>query len=94
MSIFRRQADPTEAVLRRLSRTMRWFRPPLADAPTQLAQLAHLAQHRLCPAIDQGDAAPAVTALAIAEEALAAADLDHEPGAKLDEALTLAPVFQ
>ena len=33
-----------------------------------------------------------VTALAITEEALAGADLDHEPGAKLDHALTLGLV--
>lgn len=92
MSIFRRRTDPTEAVLRRLSKTLRWFRPTLADAPIPHAQLAHLAQHRLCPAIDQGDATPAVTALAIAEEALAGADLAHESSADLDEALTLGLV--
>ena len=92
MSIFRRRVDPTEAVVRRLSKTLRWFRPSLADAPTQHAQLAHLAQHRLCPAIEQGDAAPAVTALTIAEEALTGADLDHGPGAELDHALTLGLV--
>ncbi|GAB2673012.1 hypothetical protein [Kribbella swartbergensis] len=89
MSIFRRPADPTEDVLRRLSKSLRWFRPSLADAPTPYLQLGHLAQHRLCPAIDQGDAAPVVTSLAIAEDALAGANLDHEPGAKLDHALTL-----
>jgi hypothetical protein len=92
VSIFRRPIDPTEVVLRRLSKSLRWFRPSLADAPTPDLQLGHLAQHRLCPAIDQGDAAPAVTALAITEEALAGADLDHEPGAKLDHALTLGLV--
>jgi hypothetical protein len=92
VSIFRRPSDPTEQVLRRLSKTLRWFRPPLADAPTPDAQLGHLAQHRLCPAIDRGDAAPVVTALAITEEALAGADLDHEPIAKLDHALTLGLV--
>ncbi|MEU4287927.1 hypothetical protein AB0E63_06880 [Kribbella sp. NPDC026596] len=89
MSIFRRPTDPTEEVLRRLSKRLRWFRPALADAPTPYLQLGHLAQHRLCPAIEQGDAAPVVTALAIAEEALAGADLDDEPGANLDHALTL-----
>jgi hypothetical protein len=57
-----------------------------------LAQLGHLAQHRLCPAIDQGDAAPTVTALALAEEALAGADLGQEPGARLDHALTIGLV--
>jgi hypothetical protein len=89
VSIFRRQTDPIELVLRRLSKSLRWFRPSVADAPTPASQLGHLAQHRLCPAIEQGDAAPAMTALAITEEALAGADLDHEPGAKLDHALTL-----
>ena len=92
MSIFRRSTDPTEAVLRRLSKSLRWFRPSLADAPTPSLQLEHLAQHRLCPAIEQGDAAPVVTALAIAEEALAGAKLDHESSAKLDHALTLGLV--
>lgn len=92
MSLFRRPTDPTEVVLRRLSKSLRWFRPSLADAPTPYSQLGHLAQHRLCPAIDQGDAAPVVTALAIAEEALAGVDLDHEPSAKLDHALTLSLV--
>jgi hypothetical protein len=33
-----------------------------------------------------------MTALAITEEALAGADLDHEPGTKLDHALTLGLV--
>jgi hypothetical protein len=89
VSIFRRQTDPTEAVLRRLAKSLRWFRPSVADAPTPASQLGHLAQHRLCPAIDQGDPAPATTALAIAEEALAGADLDQESGAKLDHTLTL-----
>jgi hypothetical protein len=88
VSIFRRSSDPTEQVLRRLSKSLRWFRPSLADAPTPYLQLGHLAQHRLCPAIDKGDAAPVVTALAIAEEALAGADLDRE----LDRALTLGLV--
>jgi len=92
VSIFRRPTDPTEVVLRRLSKSLRWFRPSLADAPTPFLQLGHLAQHRLCPAIEQGDAAPVVTALAITEEALAGADLDHEPSAKLDHALTLGLV--
>ena len=92
MSIFRRPTDPTEDALRRLSRSLRWFRPSLADAPTPYLQLGHLAQHRLCPAIDQGDAAPVVTALAITEKALAGANLDHEPSAKLDDALTLGLV--
>ncbi|WP_410785236.1 hypothetical protein [Kribbella sp. C-35] len=92
MSIFRRPIDPTEAVLRRLSKSLRWFRPSLADAPTPDLQLGHLAQHRLCPAIEQGDAAPVLTSLAIAEEALAAADLDHQLGANLDHALTLGLV--
>ena len=92
MSIFRRATDPTEAVLRRLSKRLRWFRPSLADAPTPYLQLGHLAQHRLCPAIDKGDAAPVVTALAITEVALAGADLDHEPSANLDRALTLGLV--
>ena len=68
------------------------LRPSLADAPTPYAQLAHLAQHRLCPAIEQSDAAPAVTALAIAEKALAGADLGHEPSAELDEVLTIGLV--
>jgi hypothetical protein len=90
--IFRRPTDPTEDVLRRLSKSLRWFRPSLADAPTPYAQLGHLAQHRLCPAIEQGDAAPVVTALAIAEDALAGANLDHEPSAELDRALTLGLV--
>ena len=89
MSIFRRHTDPTESVLRRLAKSLRWFRPSVADAPTPASQLGHLAQHRLCPAIDQGDAAPAMTALAITEEALAGADLDSEAGAKLDHVLTL-----
>ena len=92
MRIFRRPTDPTEDVLRRLSKSLRWFRPSLADAPTPYAQLGHLAQHRLCPAIEQGDAAPVVTALAITEEALSGANLDHEPSAKLDHALTLGLV--
>ena len=92
MRIFRRPTDPTEQVLRRLSKGLRWFRPSLADAPTPYLQLGHLAQHRLCPAIDQGDAAPVVTALAIAEESLAGADLDDELGAELDRALTLSLV--
>lgn len=92
MSFFRRATDPTEDVLRRLSKRLRWFRPSLADAPTPLLQLGHLAQHRLCPAIEQGDAAPVVTALAITEEALAGADLDHEASANLDRALTLGLV--
>jgi hypothetical protein len=90
--IFRRPTDSTEDVLRRLSKSLRWFRPSLADAPTPYAQLGHLAQHRLCPAIEQGDAAPVVTALAIAEEALAGANLDHEPSTELDRALTLGLV--
>jgi hypothetical protein len=90
--IFRRPTDPTEDVLRRLSKSLRWFRPSLADAPTPYAQLGHLAQHRLCPAIEQGDAAPVVTALTIAEVALAGANLDHEPSAELDRALTLGLV--
>ncbi|WP_432941016.1 hypothetical protein ACQPXM_32750 [Kribbella sp. CA-253562] len=85
MSLFRRPADPTELVLRRLSRKLRWFRPTLADAPTTEAQFRHLAEHRLCPAIDQGDATPVLTAFAITEEALAAADLHPN----LDQALTL-----
>jgi hypothetical protein len=89
VKIFRRPTDPIEVVLRRLSKSLRWFRPSLADAPTPASQFGHLAQHRLCPAIEQGDAAPALTALAITEEALAAADLDHEPGGKLDHTLTL-----
>jgi len=55
-------------------------------------QLGHLAQHRLCPAIDKGDAAPVMTALAITEEVLAGAALDHAPGANLDQALTLGLV--
>jgi hypothetical protein len=88
--IFRRRVDPTEVVLRRLSKSLRWFRPSLADAPTPSEQLGHLAQHRLCPAIDRGDAAPVVTSLAIAEEALAGAELDREPGAELDRLLTLS----
>lgn len=88
MSIFRRATDPTEVVLRRLSKSLRWFRPSLADAPTPYSQLAHLAQHQLCPAIDRGDAAPVVTSFAITEEALAGAKLDHN----LDEALTLGLV--
>ncbi|WP_406051622.1 hypothetical protein [Kribbella sp. NBC_00889] len=92
MSIFRRPTDPTEVVLRRLSKSLRWFRPSLADAPTPYSQLGHLAQHRLCPAIEQGDAAPVMTALAITEAALAGADLDHVPDANLDEALTLGLV--
>jgi hypothetical protein len=92
VSIFRRRTDPTEVVLRRLSKSLRWFRPSLADAPTPYLQLGHLAQHRLCPAIDSGDAAPVVTSLAVAEEALAAADLGHEADAKLDQALTLGLV--
>ena len=87
--IFRRPTDPIEDVRRRLSRSLRWFRPSLADAPTPYLQLGHLAQHRLCPAIDQGDAAPVVTAFAIAEKALAGANLDHEPSAKLGHAVTL-----
>jgi hypothetical protein len=90
--IFRRPTDPTEDVLRRLSKSLRWFRPSLADAPTPDLQLGHLAQHRLCPAIEQGDAAPVVTALTITEEALAGADLDHERGANLDHVLTLGLV--
>jgi hypothetical protein len=90
--IFRRPTDPTEDVLRRLSKSLRWFRPSLADAPTPYAQLGHLAQHRLCPAIEQGAAAPVVTVLAIAEEALAGANPDHEPSAELDRALTLGLV--
>ncbi|GAA1549070.1 hypothetical protein GCM10009741_61290 [Kribbella lupini] len=69
-----------------MSRSLRWFRPSLDEASTPTQQLEHLAQHRLCPAIDQGDAAPVVTALRIAEEALASADLDGE----LDQALTLS----
>ncbi|NUR98764.1 MAG: hypothetical protein HOV67_26350 [Kribbellaceae bacterium] len=77
MKIFRRSSDPVEDVLRRLSKRLRWFRPSLDDAPTPLEQLGHLAQHRLCPAIDQGDAAPAVTALAIAEDAMSAAQADE-----------------
>jgi hypothetical protein len=85
VSLFRRQTDPTEVVLRRLSRKLRWFRPSLADAPTLESQLRHLAEHRLCPAIDQGDAAPVLTAFAITEEALAGSDLP----ANLDQALTL-----
>lgn len=87
MSFFRRRpTDPAEVVLRRLSRSLRWFRPSLDDAPTPALQLDHLAQQRLCPAIDQGDSGPVVTALGIAEEALASADLDRE----LDHALTLS----
>jgi hypothetical protein len=92
VSIFRRPTDPTEVVLRRLSKSLRWFRPSLTDAPTPYLQLGHLAQHRLCPAIERGDAAPVVTSLAIAEDALAGADLDDEPGAELDHALTLGLV--
>jgi hypothetical protein len=92
VSLFRRSTDPTEVVLRRLAKSLRWFRPSLDDAPTPYSQLGHLAQYRLCPAIDQGDAAPVVTALAITEEALAGADLDHEPSAKLDHAITLGLV--
>jgi hypothetical protein len=87
VSIFRRRpVDPAEAVLRRLAKRLRWFRPSLDDAPTPSSQLDHLAQHRLCPAIDQGDAAPVITALAITEEALATADQE------LDQALTLSLV--
>ena len=89
MSIFRRQTDPAEVVLRRLAKSLRWFRPSVADAPTQASQFGYLAQHRLCPAIDQGDPAPALTALAITEEALAGADLAQESGAKIDHTLTL-----
>jgi hypothetical protein len=92
VSFFRRPTDPTEAVLRRLSKRLRWFRPSLADAPTPYLQFGHLAQHRLCPAIDQGDAAPVVTAFAIIEEALTGIDLDHEPNAQLDHSLTLGLV--
>jgi hypothetical protein len=82
VSLFRRPTDPTEAVLRKLSKRLRWFRPSLADAPTASDQLVHLAQHRLCPAIDQGDPAPLVTAFAIIEEALA-----ETPADKLDDEL-------
>ncbi len=82
MKIFRRPTDPTEAVLRKLSKRLRWFRPSLADAPTASDQLVHLAQHRLCPAIDQGDPAPLVTAFAIIEEALG-----ETPDDKLDDEL-------
>jgi len=90
VNIFRRRPpDPTEDALRRLSKTLRWARPPLADAPTPTAQLGHLAQHRLCTAIDRGDPAPTLTAFVIAEEALAGADLDNEPGAHLDYVLTI-----
>ena len=63
------------------------FRRP--TDPTPFLQLGHLAQRRLCPAIERGDAAPVATALAITEGALASADLDHEPSVKLDHALTL-----
>lgn len=82
MRFFSRPTDHTEAVLRRLSKRLRWFRPSLADAPTPSEQLTHLAQHRLCPAIDQGDPAPLLTALAITEEALA-----QTPDDELDTAL-------
>lgn len=83
--IFRRSADPVEDVLRRLSKRLRWFRPSLTDAPTAQDQLGHLMQHRLCPAIDQGDAGPVVAALTVVEEALA----DGEVSADLHQALTL-----
>jgi hypothetical protein len=88
MRIFRRSVDPTEDVLRRLSRQLRWFRPSVDDAPTPNQQLEHLARHRLCPAIEQGDPAPVMTALAITEEALARTDLDDA----LRDALTLGLV--
>ncbi|WP_405056085.1 hypothetical protein OG474_25485 [Kribbella sp. NBC_01505] len=85
MRIFNRPTDPTEAVLRRLAKRLRWFRPSLADAPTPSEQLAHLAQHKLCPAIDKGDPAPLVTAFAIVEEALASAELtEATDGALID----------
>ncbi|GAB3933683.1 hypothetical protein GCM10029976_041530 [Kribbella albertanoniae] len=82
MRFFSRPADPTEAVLRRLSKRLRWFRPSLADAPTPSEQLTHLAQHRLCPAIDRGDTAPLITALTITEDALT-----ESPDDELDSAL-------
>jgi hypothetical protein len=92
VSLFRRRTDPTEVVLRRLSKRLQWFRPSLTDAPTPFLQLGHLARHRLCPSIERGDSALVVTSLAIAEDALAGADLDDEPGADLDRALTLGLV--
>jgi len=82
VSLFRRPTDPTEAVLRKLSKRLRWFRPSLAAAPTPSEQLNHLAQHRLCPAIDQGDPAPLAATLAIIEAALV-----ETPDDKLDDAL-------
>ncbi|GAA1699310.1 hypothetical protein GCM10009745_52320 [Kribbella yunnanensis] len=83
MRFFSRPTDPTEATLRRLSKRLRWFRPSLADAPSASEQLTHLAQHRLCPAIDAGDPAPLITALAVIEEALTPLADDD-----LDDALT------
>jgi hypothetical protein len=87
--IFRRPADPTEAVLRRLSKRLRWFRPSLADAPTPSDQLAHFVQHRLCPAIDRGDTAPVIATLAIVEEALTAPGPTQALDDTLDHALTV-----
>ena len=95
MNIFRRApVDPSEDALRRLSRTVRWTRPTVDEAPEPQDQLSYLAR-RLCEAIDRGQPAGAVAALGVIEEVFAAqggGDFAPDRANSVDQLLTLGVI--